>query len=70
MSTPVRSSIYIILCFLQYYAFSVHPNFHLPKFSFPLSFHLLQYFSMSVLYDFLDTVKAVPHECVIRTGQP
>ena len=24
----------------------------------------------SVLYDFLVTVKAAPHECVIRTGQP
>ena len=23
-----------------------------------------------VLYDFLVTVKAAPHECVIRTGQP
>ena len=23
-----------------------------------------------VLYDFLDTVKAAPHEYVIRTGQP
>ena len=23
-----------------------------------------------VLYDFLVTVKSVPHECVIRTGQP
>ena len=23
-----------------------------------------------VLYDFLGTVKAAPHECVIRTGQP
>ena len=23
-----------------------------------------------ILYDFLDTVKAAPHECVIRTGQP
>ena len=22
------------------------------------------------LYDFLVTVKAAPHECVIRTGQP
>ena len=22
-----------------------------------------------VLYDFLDTVKAAPHECEIRTGQ-
>ena len=26
--------------------------------------------SMTVLYDFLVTVKAAPHECVIRTGQP
>ena len=25
---------------------------------------------LSVLYDFLVTVKAAPHECVIRTGQP
>ena len=24
----------------------------------------------SVLLDFLVTVKAAPHECVIRTGQP
>ena len=24
----------------------------------------------SVLYDFLVIVKAVPHKCVIRTGQP
>ena len=24
----------------------------------------------NVLYDFLVTVKAAPHECVIRTGQP
>ena len=23
-----------------------------------------------VLYDFLVTVKAAPHECVMRTGQP
>ena len=23
-----------------------------------------------ILYDFLGTVKAAPHECVIRTGQP
>ena len=23
-----------------------------------------------VLYDFLATVNAAPHECVIRTGQP
>ena len=23
-----------------------------------------------VLYDFLITVKAAPHECVVRTGQP
>ena len=23
-----------------------------------------------LLYDFLSTVKAAPHECVIRTGQP
>ena len=23
-----------------------------------------------VLYDFLGTAKAAPHECVIRTGQP
>ena len=23
-----------------------------------------------ILYDFLVTVKAAPHECVIRTGQP
>ena len=23
-----------------------------------------------VLYDYLDTVKAAPHECLIRTGQP
>ena len=23
-----------------------------------------------VLYDFLGTVKAAPHECVIRIGQP
>ena len=23
-----------------------------------------------LLYDFLVTVKAAPHECVIRTGQP
>ena len=22
------------------------------------------------LYDFLVTVKAAPHECIIRTGQP
>ena len=26
--------------------------------------------SRSILYDFLVTVKAAPHECVIRTGQP
>ena len=25
---------------------------------------------LSVLYDFLGTVKAAPHECVIRTGEP
>ena len=25
---------------------------------------------MKVFYDFLVTVKAAPHECVIRTGQP
>ena len=25
---------------------------------------------VQVLYDFLVTVKAAPHECVIRTGQP
>ena len=25
---------------------------------------------LHVLYDFLGTVKAAPHECVIRTGQP
>ena len=25
---------------------------------------------VNILYDFLATVKAVPHECVIRTGQP
>ena len=25
---------------------------------------------LSVLLDFLVTVKAAPHECVIRTGQP
>ena len=24
----------------------------------------------SILLDFLVTVKAAPHECVIRTGQP
>ena len=24
----------------------------------------------NILYDFLVTVKAAPHECVIRTGQP
>ena len=24
----------------------------------------------NVLYDFLGTVKAASHECVIRTGQP
>ena len=24
----------------------------------------------NILLDFLVTVKAVPHECVIRTGQP
>ena len=24
----------------------------------------------TVLYDFLVTVKAAPHECVIKTGQP
>ena len=23
-----------------------------------------------ILYDFLVSVKAAPHECVIRTGQP
>ena len=23
-----------------------------------------------ILYDFLVTVKAAPHECMIRTGQP
>ena len=23
-----------------------------------------------ILYDFLGTVNAAPHECVIRTGQP
>ena len=23
-----------------------------------------------IIYDFLVTVKAAPHECVIRTGQP
>ena len=27
-------------------------------------------FNIKVLYDFLFTVKAAPHECVIRTGQP
>ena len=26
--------------------------------------------AFAVSYDFLVTVKAVPHECVIRTGQP
>ena len=26
--------------------------------------------SATVLYDFLVTVKAAPHECVTRTGQP
>ena len=26
--------------------------------------------SVYLLYDFLVTIKAAPHECVIRTGQP
>ena len=26
--------------------------------------------SMHIFFDFLLTVKAAPHECVIRTGQP
>ena len=26
-------------------------------------------FPLRVLYDFLGTVKAAPHECLIRTGQ-
>ena len=26
--------------------------------------------SRRILHDFLVTVKAAPHECVIRTGQP
>ena len=26
--------------------------------------------SLKVFFDFLLTVKAAPHECVIRTGQP
>ena len=27
-------------------------------------------FKLTILYDFLVTVKAAPHECVIGTGQP
>ena len=27
-------------------------------------------FTIPILLDFLVTVKAAPHECVIRTGQP
>ena len=30
----------------------------------------VMYQDVQVLYDFLVTVKAAPHECVIRTGQP
>ena len=30
----------------------------------------LSHLPICVLYDFLLTVKAAPHECVIRTGQP
>ena len=26
--------------------------------------------TLQVLYDFLVTVKAAPHECIIRTGLP
>ena len=33
--------------------------------------HGIQFHSSTlVLHDFLVTVKAAPHECVIRTGQP
>ena len=31
---------------------------------------LLLTYLINVLLDFLNTVKAAPHECVIRTGQP
>ena len=33
------------------------------------AYHEKFYFAFVVLYDFLVTVKAAPHECVIRTGQ-
>ena len=53
-------------------------------FLFVLFFHYLDDFGLNLLnlincctiqfintqYDFLITVKAAPHECVIRTGQP
>ena len=35
-----------------------------------VAFHLGNGTRFGVLYDFWVTVKAAPHECVIRTGQP
>ena len=39
---------------------------HDPRFG----YSVISEYSHIVLYDFLGTVKAAPHECVIRTGQP
>ena len=45
----------------------------IPPFSFSTQFHLeliSYYMNIQVLLDFSLTVKAAPHECVIRTSQP
>ena len=51
--------------------------FNLVVFSHVYSIHVtfcrtdfLNYRSMMVFFDFSLTVKAAPHECVMRTGQP
>ena len=43
-----------------------------PSTSSQRKYHFLCHFypAIFILYDFLGTVKAAPHECVIRTGQP
>ena len=38
--------------------------------SLELNTNLEQQLTTAVLYDFWGTVKAAPHECAFRTGQP
>ena len=52
----------ICMCFIMVISTFISSNY--------LRIITLRTFLVFILYDFLVTVKAAPHECVIRTSQP